>query len=381
MKNLIIILINEEKYGFALELAIHNTERIKLRINELNEEMKEISFIQNNNDNKLFLIAQHKTKNQKDLLNEINLNTQFLTRSYFLLGICYDKIGENISIFDDKLKSLKSSISFFKLAHENIPDNLNFIYYLGLEYYNLRLYDQTSEILKIALNSSKKYTFSTSIHYFYIYCLNILVNIANLKFDNAYQLIETVFFNDDVTNFKFNILKILKFYINIYKLVNYTDVEIKEEQSKMLINEMITFFDSTLKQIDEEVELCKKKYTESNLMKNSNIEENYFKICRYNNFEKFENSTPKILEYNKSGESKKKFLFEKKNLEKIKIEFLKTFYLLFDKLIENKFDNNFKIRIFLNQFYNNYFSKNKTEDDDISLLTIVIKFFVIFKYI
>ena len=343
--------------------------------------MKEISFIQNNNDNKLFLIAQHKTKNQKDLLNEINLNTQFLTRSYFLLGICYDKIGENISIFDDKLKSLKSSISFFKLAHENIPDNLNFIYYLGLEYYNLRLYDQTSEILKIALNSSKKYTFSTSIHYFYIYCLNILVNIANLKFDNAYQLIETVFFNDDVTNFKFNILKILKFYINIYKLVNYTDVEIKEEQSKMLINEMITFFDSTLKQIDEEVELCKKKYTESNLMKNSNIEENYFKICRYNNFEKFENSTPKILEYNKSGESKKKFLFEKKNLEKIKIEFLKTFYLLFDKLIENKFDNNFKIRIFLNQFYNNYFSKNKTEDDDISLLTIVIKFFVIFKYI
>ena len=33
-----------------------------------------------------------------------------------------------------------------------------------------------------------------------------------------------------------------------------------EEEAKFLINEMISFFDSSLKQIDEEIEIFKKKY-------------------------------------------------------------------------------------------------------------------------
>ncbi len=348
LTKLIIILLNEEKYGEALELAIHNVERLKSRIKELNDEIKEISLYHSNNLEKNKIKPAHilhKLKNVKDISNDINLNNQMLIRSYFLLGVCYDKIGENICTFDDKLKSIKSALSFFRLANENIPDNLTFIYYLSLEYYNLRLFDQAEDLLKLVLNKSEKvYYFSTSIHYFYIYCLNILVNIANLKFDNAYQLIETVFFNDDVTNFKFYILKILKFYIMLYKLINYTEKELRDEDTNFLVNEMIGFFDSTLKQIDDEIEIYKKKYTEVNIIKNSIIEENHFRICNYQKFDKYDipvSNNLNVLDYNKSFISKKKFEYEKTLLEKTRIDFIQKFYFLFDKLIESKFDTNY----------------------------------------
>ena len=253
---------------------------------------------------------------------------------------------------------------------------------MALGYYNLRLFDQAEEILKIALNTEKKYTFSTSINYFYIYCLNILINIANLKFDNAYQLIETVFFNDDVTSYKFYILKVLKFYISIYKLINYTEKELKDEDARFLINEMIGFFDSTLKQIDDEIEFFKKKYTEVNIIKNSNLEENHFRISGYYKFDKYDNSpiNQKILEFNKSTISKKKFNFEKKNLEKLRIEFIHTFYLLFDILIENKIDANMQINEFCKKFYLTSFAKYKTDEDEIPILLIVNKFIFLLIY-
>lgn len=378
LTRLIKILINEEKYGEALEFSIHNLERIKLRIKDLNEEIKEISYFQNNLEAKqiyqtLPLFIYNKLKNAKDVSYDINLNNQFLIRSYFLLGLCYDKIGENCSTFDDKIKSLKLALSFFKQAYDNIPDNLSFIYYLALEYYNLRLFDQAEDILKIALNSEKKYTFSSSINYFYIYCLNVLVNIANLKFDNAYQLIETVFFNDDVTNFKFYTLNLLKYYIMIYKITNYTEEEKKEEESRMLISEMITFFDSTLKQINDEIEVFKKKYTEINIIKNSSLEEIYFQLSGYYAFDKYDISVieHKQLEFKKSTICKKKFEYEKKTLDKLRIDFIEKFYWLFDKLISNKFDNKNKIREFCNTFYFSSLAKFKAEDDEISLLLIV----------
>jgi len=268
-------------------------------------------------------------------------------------------------------------MSFFRLSHENIPDNLTFIYYLGLEYYDLRLFDQAEDILKIVLNSDKKYSFSSSINYFYIYCLNILLNITNLKFDNAFQLIETVFFNDDVTNFKFYILKILKFYILIYKIINYTEQELKEDDMKFLVNEMIGFFDSTLKQIDDEIEFFKKKYMEINIIKNSIVEENYFRICNYNNFDKQQNNfvNPKFLEYNRSTMSKKKFNNEKRNLEKLRIEFIQTFYLLFDNLIQNNIDYDMRIREFCKIFYTNIFLKYKADEEEITILLIVNFFY------
>lgn len=387
LTKLIIILINEQKYGEALEQAIHNLERIKSRIKELNDEIKEVSFYNNNNNqeiNKAQTVNQNlsayvnsKLKNAKDLNNDLMLNNQILIRSYFLLGVCYDKIGENISTFDDKLRSMKSALSFFRLAYENISDNLTFSYHLALEYYNLRLFDQAEDVLKIALNSEKKYCFSTSNNYFYLYCLNILVYIANLKFDNAYQLIETIFFNDDVTNFKFYILKVLKFYILTYKLINYTEAELKDDDAKFLINETIGFFDSTLKQIDDEIEIFKKKYTEINIIKNSIIDENYFRICNYNKFDKYDEPTQslKVLDFNRSAMSKKKFNYEKINLEKLRIEFIQIFYFLFDQLISNKFDTNMRIRDFCKTFFTNTLSKYKGDEEEISILLIVIIIF------
>jgi len=385
LTKLIIILINQEKYGEALELSIHNLERIKIRIKELNEEIKEVSFFHNNNQelNKVQTSNQNppfvysKSKNAKDIGNDLILNNQILIRSYFLLGVCYDKIGESISTFDDKLRSMKSALSFFRLASENIPDNLTFCYHLALEYYNLRLFDQAEDILKISLNSEKKYYFSTSINYFYIYCLNILVNIANLKFDNAYQMIETVFFNDDVTNLKFYILKILKFYILTYKLINYTEKELKDDDAKFLINEMIGFFDSTLKQIEYEIETYRKKYIEINIIKNSILDENYFKICNYDKFDKYDIPTQslKILDFNRSNISKKKFIYEKVHLEKLRIEFIQIFYFLFDKLISSKFDNNMRIRDFCKTFYTNTLTKYKGDEEEMSILLIVFNIF------
>jgi len=388
LTKLIIILINESKYGEALELAIHNLERLKTRIIELNNDIKEVSFYNNNNQeiNKAHSLNQilpshvfFKLKNAKDIGNELILNNQIIIRSYFLLGVCYDKIGESISTFDDKQRSMKSALSFFRLANENISDNLTFSYHLALEYYNLRLFDLADDVLKLVFNSEKKYFFSTSINYFYIYCLNILNNIANLKFDNAYQLIETVFFNDDVTNFKFYILKVLKFYILIYKLINYTEMELKEDDAKFLINEMIGFFDSTLKQIDDEIEVYKKKYTEINIIKNSILDENYFRVCNYNKFDKSDNAIQslKVLDFNRSCMSKKKFNYEKIHLEKLRIEFIQIFYSLFDKLITNKFDSNMRIREFCKTFYVNTLSKYKGDDEEISILLIVIEYFLI----
>ena len=389
LTKLIIILINQEKYGEALELSIHNLERIKIRIKELNDEIKEVSLFHNNNQelNKVQTSNQNppfvysKSKNAKDIGNDLILNNQILIRSYFLLGVCYDKIGESISTFDDKLRSMKSALSFFRLASENIPDNLTFCYHLALEYYNLRLFDQAEDILKISLNSEKKYYFSTSINYFYIYCLNILVNIANLKFDNAYQMIETVFFNDDVTNLKFYILKILKFYILTYKLINYTEKELKDDDAKFLINEMIGFFDSTLKQIEYEIETYRKKYIEINIIKNSILDENYFKICNYDKFDKYDIPTQslKILDFNRSNISKKKFIYEKVHLEKLRIEFIQIFYFLFDKLISSKFDNNMRIRDFCKTFYTNTLTKYKGDEEEMSILLIVFNNFKFLK--
>lgn len=383
---LIIILIYEEKFGEALELAIHNLERIKNRLKELTGDIKENSIsnnIQENLNNNMSIpnlqkkgtVISYKRKNMKDLNDDLNLNNQFLVRSYFLLGFCYNKIGDYACTFDDKIKSKKLSMSFFHLSHEILPENLNFIYFLALEYYNSSLFEQAEEILKIALNSEKKYTFSTSINYFYIYCLNILVNIANLKFDIAYQLIETIFFNDDVTNFKFYIFRILKFYIMIYKLINYSsEKDKKEEEAKFLISDMIGFFESSLKQIDDEIEIFKKKYMENNLIKNCILDENYFKISCYSQFENEENDNINKLDFNKSNINRKKFSFEKKNLQKVRLEFIKIFYLLFDFLIENQLDFNKKVINFCKNFYDNSFEKFKTDEEDFSTLVIVIIF-------
>jgi hypothetical protein len=71
--------------------------------------------------------------------------------------------------------------------------------------------------------------------------------------------------------------------------------------------------------------------------------------------------------------SVKVFLNERKNLENIRLELLKNFYLLADMLMENNFDKDAKIDCQLAQLLSKTFIANPNED--INILLIVRIFF------
>lgn len=78
------ILVNDEKYGEAHELAIVNLERLK----DINK------------------------------TNKTDYNKQLLIRSYCILGFCYSKIGNCTTNYEDKTKSIQLALSCFIEAHE-----------------------------------------------------------------------------------------------------------------------------------------------------------------------------------------------------------------------------------------------------------------------
>jgi hypothetical protein len=69
--------------------------------------------------------------------------------------------------------------------------------------------------------------------------------------------------------------------------------------------------------------------------------------------------------------SKKQLIFDKKNLESLKIEVIKNFYCLADLLIEHGFDSSKRVYNTLSSLAENYVYKYSNYNEDLNLLTIV----------
>lgn len=303
---LVNILVNDEKFGEALELAIFNLQRLI--------ESKESNSIS-------------------------EYTKQMINRSYFILGFCYSKVADSTTNYDEKLKNSQLAISLFKQALEVNKENPVFSYYLARQFFEIKLFQQAEETLKI-LNTE---SYSKCYHKDHFYGLSILINIANLKYDNALTICDNVLKSCNKKYLKLHIIIILKFYILIYKLINYTSNNLNEEKS--LIDNIITFIKLVIEEWEEElrkIELVISTHTEKNLDVNAMIAKDLMKYSTYGT----------LLDEKVTDEdirnSKKIYVHEKKNLENLKLEILKNFYSLADMLVKNGYDKGLRIHETLN---------------------------------
>jgi tetratricopeptide (TPR) repeat protein len=97
------IKINKESYGEALDLAICNLERIK------------------------------EIKSTRKVFND-----EILWRTYFVLGFCYSKLGDNTINFQEKNKYSHLALASFKMALEGDVINPIFIFFYARQLYELK---------------------------------------------------------------------------------------------------------------------------------------------------------------------------------------------------------------------------------------------------
>lgn len=387
---LVNILISEEKYGEALDYAIFNLERLKDGIRK-----------KSNESNGKILINQDKQNEQKN-----PENSQIITRSYFILGFCYSKLGDNATNFEEKLKYSQLALSSFKSAIEDTKEgsNPNFGYFFARQYYDLKLYTLAEETLQqiIDNSSASNVNFSNNHHF---QSLKILIYIAKHQYDSALRLCDTLIRNNQCNIVKFSTILVLKFYLLIQKLFNNNGDIQKDEE--VLIHKMSEYIKIVFDAIEEETKSLDilisgtsgyknvrkslsdrsdgfmSQFGANNFQINPNgtgsvvSQETSFKIqldpkqvevkelIKFSEFEPFlkENITDEDLK-----SSVKVFLNERKNLENIRLEVLKNFYLLADMLMENNFDKEGKIDCKLAKLLSKTFIANPNEDINILLI-------------
>jgi tetratricopeptide (TPR) repeat protein len=389
---LVNILISEEKYGEALDNAIFNLERLKDGIKR-----------KSNESNGRILINPEKQNEQN------SENAQIISRSYFILGFCYSKVGDNATNFEEKLKYSQLALSSFKSAIEDTKEdsNPNFGYFFARQYYDLKLYTLAEETLhQIIDNSSASNVNVSNNHHFQ--SLKILIYIAGHQYDAALRLCETLIRNNHAHLVKFSTIVVLKFYLLIQKLFNNTGDVKKDEE--ILIHKMSEYIKILFDAIEEETKSLdllisgtsgfkqvRKSISERSdgflnqhggnayqLYPNGSSsiisQETSFKIqldpkqVEVKELIKFSDFEPYLKENISDEELKssvKVFLNEKKNLENIRLELLKNFYLLADMLMENNFDKDAKIDCQLGQLLSKTFIPNPNED--INILLVVRK--------
>lgn len=357
------ILIYEEKYGEAMDLAIYNLERLK-----------------SNNQPK---------------------NEQMLIRAYFILGFCYSKLGDNVTNYEEKTKYSQLALSSFKCALEKNKENPIFTFYLARQYYELKLFSHAEDTLALLEGETSTVNMFNLPNNHYFYALKVLILIARLKFEPALNICDLVIKSYPISMLRFNVIVIIKFYLLIMKFLNTASTtggssksvnpsaNIEKEETA-LINKMSDYIKIIFDSIDEEIknlETAMGKMTAIKSRKATGVNPSTSFVSNSNNMVKieFDNKQMQLKELVKFADfepfskevindedlksSMKLYNFEKKNLENLRIEIMKNFYLLTDILVEHGFDKEGKLDEILATYSIKIFTLNLS--DDVNLLTIV----------
>jgi hypothetical protein len=119
-----------------------------------------------------------------------------------------------------------------------------FIFYLARQYYELRLFNEASEYIT---QLEKFPEFNNNLVYSsYFHGLNILINIATLKFDKAVSLIEN-YLKTRKDYMNSYLIYILKFYLLIHKLVSFNTGD-----ENTIIDMMVNCINNIFEDIEKE---------------------------------------------------------------------------------------------------------------------------------
>ena len=283
------ILIKEEKYNEAKNLAILNLER----------------------------------------LNEGCPNKSLKYKSQMYLGICYNKLGEISLNHDEKKKNFDLAKYYFETSSKNYQ-NENLKYYIIAQNFMLKKFEEVDNALKNNFNSENDLRYIS---------LNIINLITQMKYEEGIQLcIQTL------KNFqgKKNIIYLNKiyfeyFYLKIYKTLvlednNNEDTTKKNQTIEKILIEMSDVLNLLNLEIKRQIQEIKKNARNKNNKldesDNSKIQKLIIKA-----FQKNENK-----ELNFSNESKSSYKYTSNYLLSIQIEIIKNFYLLTYYIYRNNYD-------------------------------------------
>jgi hypothetical protein len=331
---LVNILTCDEKFGEALEYAIFNLERIK--------------------------------SHQK--------NDVMLVRAYFILGFGYSKLGDNVTNNEEKIRFYKLALSNFKISVEN-SENKNSIYnyYLARQYYELKMFNEADCLLNIEKIRQLIHNGAYSTVNHYTFALKALTLIALQEFDSAMSICDLILKCNPIHTFKYSLIIILKFYLMLLKVSNNT-YEGHGKDTKILtknIQEYVTIIyegiDEEIKKLDNFITSFKKFTTDDNNVFKTDLNEvqkDIKNVIVYSDFSPYFNEEIKDQELRSSC---KIYYNEKKNLENLKIELLKNFFILMGEF--NKINLDSSIDVLLNEKFTQMIIQNPNEEDYILIVS------------
>ena len=264
------ILIKEEKYNDAKNLAILNLER----------------------------------------LNEGSPNKTMKYKAQMYLGFCYNKLGEISLNHEDKKKNFDLAKYYFETSFKNYQNN-NLKYYIMAQNFMMKKYEEVD----LSLQENEDLV-KNDLRYI---SLNILNLITKMKYEEAIHLcIQTL------KNFqnKVNIIYLNKIYFEYFYLKVYKIAILEENNNNQSLEKLFKEMNDVLNALNNQIQNQLKEI--NNNLKNNN-EDNNIEIQNFikQNFEKEESKELKF-----SNESKSINKYTSNYLSNIQMEILKNFYVL-----------------------------------------------------
>jgi hypothetical protein len=198
----------------------------------------------------------------------------------------------------------------------------------------------------------------------YYYALNVLINIAVLKFDKAALIVESII-RDKRDYSRWYLIYILKFYLQVHKLINFNTGD-----ENACIEFMITYTSHIFEDIEKQYKrllflifsnlasIDGEEFIALNYADNDNT---IRYLIKFSDFEPFfvQNIQDENLKI-----SKKKFHYERKNLDNLKLEILKNLFHINDILVQNGFDKLGKLNSLLKNLFENCGLNDPNEDQN-----------------
>ena len=263
------------------------------------------------------LIKEEKYINAKNLailnlerLNEGSPNKTLKYKAQMYLGFCYNKLGEISLNHEDKKKNFDLAKYYFETSFKNYQNN-NLKYYIMAQNFMMKKYEEVDLSLQENMDSEKNDLRYVS--------LNILTLITKMKYEEAIQLcIQTL------KNFqnKVNIIYLNKIYFEYFYLKIYKIVILEENKNNHLLDKLFKEMNDVLNALNNQIQNQLKEIKNNQKINNYNDNK---QIQDYitNNFQNDENK-----QLNFSNESKSINKYTSNYLSNIQMEILKNFYIL-----------------------------------------------------
>ena len=264
------ILIKEEKYIDAKDLAILNLER----------------------------------------LNEGSPNKTMKYKAQMYLGFCYNKLGEISLNHEDKKKNFDLAKYYFESSSKNYQNN-NLKYYIMAQNFMMKKYEEVDLSLQENMNLQ-----NNDLRYI---SLNILTLITKMKYEEAIQLcIQTL------KNFqnKVNIIYLNKIYFEYFYLKIYKIAILEENKNNQSLDKLFKEMNDVLNALNNQIQNQLKEIRNNKNINNYNNDKQIQDYIKKN----FENDESKQLNF--SNESKSINTYTSNYLSNLQMEILKNFYVL-----------------------------------------------------